>query len=153
MLRQISSALLCATLVVTPLYSAPVGQATSSKGAAITSPISILGKRYDFVFSKDAIYRLHFIDEKHLDVTVIADPSYKPGTVNHFESAITEIRPDVYIITWIEPATGNTVTHIDNFVKNIAYTNITDLASKAFWRMKGEIRPVKWSQPCRHLLW
>jgi hypothetical protein len=132
MLRHIFGAVLCTILAATPLYSARADQATSSKGAAVTSPISILGKRYDFVFSKDAIYRLHFIDEKHLDVTVVADPSYKPGTVNHFEPTITEIRPDVYMITWIEPATGNTVTHVDDFVKNIAYTNITDHASKAF---------------------
>lgn len=128
---------------ICPLYSARADQARSSKGATVTGPISILGKQYDFVFSKDAIYRLHFIDEKHLDVTVVADPSYKPGTLNHFETAITEIRPDVYMITWIEPATGNTVTHVDDFVTNVAYTNITDLASKAFWRMNGEIKPVK----------
>jgi hypothetical protein len=109
----------------------------------VSSPISILGKQYDFIFGKDAIYRLNFIDEKHLDVTVVADPSYEPGTVNHFETTITEIRPGIYMITWIEPATGNTVTHVDDFVKSVAYTNITDLASKSFWRMKGEIKPTK----------
>jgi hypothetical protein len=144
MLRNICGALLCTTaFAVTPLCSSRADEATSSKGATVISPFSMLGKQYDFVFSKDAIYRLNFINEKHLDVTVVADPSYKPGTVNHFESAITEIRPGIYMITWIEPATGNTVTHVDDFVKNIAYTNITDLASKSFWRMKGEIKPVR----------
>ncbi|CAG9933315.1 protein of unknown function [Candidatus Nitrotoga arctica] len=72
----------------------------------------------------------------------MADPSYPKGTLNHFEISMTEIRPNVYMVTWIEPATGNTVTHVEDFEKNIAYTNITDLASKGFWRLKGEIKPV-----------
>jgi hypothetical protein len=45
-------------------------------------------------------------------------------------------------VTWIEPATGNTVTHLDDFATNVAYTNITELKSKSFWRLKGEIRPL-----------
>ncbi|WP_275584288.1 MoaF-related domain-containing protein [Candidatus Nitrotoga arctica] len=92
--------------------------------------------------AKNAIYRLSFVDAQHLDVTVMADPSYPKGTLNHFEISMTEIRPNVYMVTWIEPATGNTVTHVEDFEKNIAYTNITDLASKGFWRLKGEIKPV-----------
>ena len=55
---------------------------------------------------------------------------------------MTEIRPDVYMVTWVEPATGNTVTHVQDYRENIAYTNITDLASKAFWRLKGAIKRV-----------
>ena len=37
---------------------------------------------------------------------------------------------------------GNTVTHVEDFANNIAYTNITDLATSGFWRLKGEIKPV-----------
>ena len=55
---------------------------------------------------------------------------------------MTEVTPDVYTVTWIEPATGNTVTHVEDFADNIAYTNITDLASRSFWRLKGTIRPA-----------
>ena len=108
----------------------------------MASRIQVVGKQFDFVFGKDAIYRLHFIDAGHLDVTVLADASYPEGTLNHFEISMTEIRPDVYVVIWIEPATGNTVTHVEDFANNIAYTNITDLASKGFWRLKGEIKPV-----------
>lgn len=52
----------------------------------------------------------------------MADASYPAGTLNHFEIAMTEIRPDVYIVTWIEPANGNTVTHVEDYANNIAYT-------------------------------
>lgn len=104
--------------------------------------VQVIGREFEFDFGEQAIYRLHFIDEGHLDVTVIADASYPSGTVNQFAIDLTEIRPDVYMITWIEPATGNTVTHVDDFAANVAYTNITDLASKGFWRLKGDIRPL-----------
>lgn len=104
--------------------------------------VQVIGNEFDFVFGENAIYRLHFIDAQHLDVTVMADSSYAKGTLNHFEIAMTEIRPDVSMVTWIEPQTGNTVTHIEDYEHNIAFTNITDLASKQFWCLKGAIHPV-----------
>ncbi len=104
--------------------------------------VQVIGSQFDFVFGGNAVYRLHFISAKQLDVTVVADPSYAKGTLNRFEIAMTEIRPDVYMVTWVESATGNTVTHIEDYERGIAFTNITDLASKQFWRLKGTIRPV-----------
>ena len=133
-----------AILMRTPLQTTAGAQAQPPNEAnPMQSHIQVIGRQFDFVFGKDAIYRLHFKDAGHLDVTVVADPSYPAGTLNHFEISMTEIRPDVYIATWIEPATGNTVTHVDDFANNVSYTHITDLASKGFWRMKGEIRPVR----------
>lgn len=108
----------------------------------MSGKVQVIGRQFDFVFGDNAIYRLHFIDAQRLDVTVMADPSYAKGTLNHFEIVMTEIRPDVYMVTWVEPKTGNTVTHIEDYERGIAFTNITDLASKQFWRLKGTIRPV-----------
>jgi hypothetical protein len=108
----------------------------------MSGKVQVIGRQFDFVFGDNAIYRLHFISAKQLDVTVVADPSYAKGTLNHFEIALTEIRPDVYIVTWVESATGNTVTHVEDYERGVAFTNITDLASKQFWRLKGTIRPV-----------
>lgn len=68
---------------------------------------------------------------------------YPAGTLNHFEIELNEIRPDLYQVTWVEPATGNTVTHIEDYANNRAWTNITDLASKGFWRLKGTIHPLE----------
>jgi hypothetical protein len=47
------------------------------------------------------------------------------------------------MITWIELATGNTVTPVDDRANSSAYTNITDLASKGCWRLKGAIRATR----------
>lgn len=105
--------------------------------------VQIIGRQFDFHFSDENIYRLNFLSAQKLDVMVVKDPGYASGTVNHFDIDMTEIKPDVYLITWIEPATGNTVTHVDDFENHISYTSITDLASGSFWRMKGRISPFE----------
>ena len=106
------------------------------------SAVQVMGREFEFNFGDQAVYRLRFIDVTHLDVTVVADTSYSAGTVNHFEIDMTEVRPDVYMVTCVEPATGNTVTHVDDFANSVAFTNITDLASNGFWRLRGTITPV-----------
>ena len=106
------------------------------------STVNVIGREFDFYFGQQAVHLVHFIDETHLDVIVVADAAYPAGTINPFEIEMTEVRPDVYMVTWIEPATGNTVTHVEDFVGNIVYTNITDLATKSFWGLKGTIKQV-----------
>ncbi len=66
-------------------------------------------------------------------MTVVEDANYAAGTVKHYTPQITHLQDTLYLITWVEEDTGNTVTHIDDFVRGISYTNITDLASKSFW--------------------
>jgi hypothetical protein len=43
--------------------------------------VQVIGREFDFDFGDQAVYRLHFIDETHLDVTVVADASYPAGTI------------------------------------------------------------------------
>ena len=109
----------------------------------MSKEIQVIGRTFVYDFGPNAIYKLYFVDPKHLEVTVVADASYPAGTLNKFQIDMNEIRPNVYMVTWIEPKTGNTVTHIEDYEQGIAFTNITDMASKQFWRLKGEIRPVE----------
>ena len=104
--------------------------------------MEIIGHKFNFHFGQNAVYQLHFIDAKHLDVTVMKDPNYATGTLNHFEIQMTEVRTNVYMVTWVEPDTKNTVTHLEDFENNIAYTNITDVASKQFYNLKGTIERI-----------
>ena len=106
----------------------------------MTGTIQVIGQTFDFIFSQESSYRLRFVDQHNLEVTVLADPGYPAGTINHFTIEMTELRPDIYMVTWIEPATGNTVTHVEDYQAGVVYTNITDLASKGFWRLKGAIQ-------------
>jgi hypothetical protein len=46
------------------------------------------------------------------------------------------------MITWTEPDTKNTVTHVYDFEKKVAYTNITDIKSKVFYNLKGTIQAL-----------
>ena len=108
----------------------------------MSEQIPVIGKRFLFDFGENAKYELDFNDAQSLIVTVVADPAYPPGTVNHFEIQRTEIRPDLYMVTWVEPETGNTVVHVQDFEHEIAYTNITDRASQAFRHLKGQITPM-----------
>jgi hypothetical protein len=72
-----------------------------------------------------------------LDPTLIdfSQPGYAPGM--DAQKVLAGLKS-----TWIEPDTGNTVTHVDDFENLIAHTNITDLASKGFWRLSGQIKPL-----------
>ena len=104
--------------------------------------IEIIGRKFNFHFGENAVYQLHFIDAKHLNVTVMKDPNYATGTLNHFEIQMTEVRPNVYMVTWVESDTKNTVTHLEDYENNIAYTNITNVASKQFYNLKGTIEKI-----------
>jgi hypothetical protein len=66
-----------------------------------------------------------------------------PAEIGHSEKvqiAITEVRPQVYMVAWKE-ATGSTVTHIEDHENGILYSNAT-LPDGSFYTMKGTIRPL-----------
>jgi MoaF N-terminal domain len=102
----------------------------------------LLGRKFLFDFGDNAKYELHFAAADALEVTVVADASYPTGTLNTFTIATTELRPDLYMVTWVEEDTGNTVTHVQDYENLVAYTNITDLASRGFWNLHGTITPI-----------
>lgn len=108
----------------------------------MTEQTKIIGQKFVFDFGDNAKYELHFIAEDKLDVTVVADANYPAGTLNKFNITRTQLRPDLYMVTWVEEDTGNTVTHVQDYGNMTAYTNITDLASRGFWNLKGQIIPV-----------
>lgn len=108
----------------------------------MTALIQIIGRQFVFDFGDNAKYELNFIAEDMLEVTVVADANYPAGTLNKFNITRTQLRPDLYMVTWVEEDTGNTVTHVQDFENLTAYTNITDLASRGFWNLKGQIIPV-----------
>ncbi|WP_211878464.1 MoaF-related domain-containing protein [Pseudarthrobacter albicanus] len=102
----------------------------------------IIGRKFVFDFGDDAKYELNFVAEDKLEVTVVADSSYPAGTLNKFDITRTQLRPDLYLVTWVEDDTGNTVTHVQDYANLTAYTSITDLASRGFWNLRGRIIPV-----------
>ena len=107
----------------------------------MTTPYEMVGKAYLFDFGRGAKYELRFLSASRLDVTVVEDANYPAGTLNRFTIEITPLRDRLYMVTWVEEDTGNTVTHVEDFANGVVWTNITDIASKGFWRLKGAITP------------
>jgi hypothetical protein len=46
------------------------------------------------------------------------------------------------MVTWAEPETGNTVVHVQDLAHEIAYANVTHLASRGFSKLTGQITPL-----------
>jgi hypothetical protein len=55
----------------------------------VSSTLTVIGRSFEFDFGEQAIYRLHFVDDTHLQVTVVADAFYPAGTVNDFATGAT----------------------------------------------------------------
>lgn len=100
---------------------------------------SLPGKSFLYDFGEGARYRLTFVDDTNLDVTVVEDSFFAPGTVNHCTVEITQLRDSLVMITWEEKESSNTVVHVDDFSSHVSYTNITTMSSGQFWRLKGTI--------------
>jgi hypothetical protein len=48
--------------------------------------IQVIGRRFNVDFCTSAVDELHFVDDAHLDATVVSDAAYSIGTQNHFGS-------------------------------------------------------------------
>jgi hypothetical protein len=46
------------------------------------------------------------------------------------------------MVTWAEPETGNTVVHVQDLAHEIAYANVTHLASRGVSKLTGQITPL-----------
>jgi phenolic acid decarboxylase len=64
----------------------------------------------------------------------------EPGHTEQVKITVAEVRPQVFMVAWKE-ATGATVTHLEDHLNGILYSNAT-LADGSFYPMKGTIRPL-----------
>ncbi|GAA4312701.1 hypothetical protein GCM10023149_08170 [Mucilaginibacter gynuensis] len=77
-------------------------------------------------------------DSLTFKITDGAGPA-EPGHTETVHIAISEVRPEVYMVAWKE-ATGATVTHVEDHENGILYSNAT-LPDGSFYTLKGTIRP------------
>lgn len=102
-------------------------------------PSNVIGTTYLFNFGDQAKYRLTTASPKVLRSEVVADSRLPAGTVNDFQIDRVELRPGLYLLSWTEPESGNTVTQVQDFAEHTAYVYITDRASSSLWCLKGTI--------------
>jgi len=101
---------------------------TACKQQAI---IPVVGHKFHADFSVFAV-ELFFESESKLTYT-----SLKSGVKETVAIKMTEIRTNVYMVTWQEQD-KTTVTHVEDFQNGIVYTNITQPTNE-FINLKGTL--------------
>jgi hypothetical protein len=100
--------------------------------------IPIVGHSFKADFG-NFVFKLRFDSEESMTYTALMkSDSGKSETVTIRK---TQLRPNVYMIYWKEKS-GNTVTHVEDFEKQIIYTNIT-VPNGNFINLKGTLTSLK----------
>jgi hypothetical protein len=101
--------------------------------------MEIIGKEYlvDFVMAKAV---LHFESENTLKFTITEKEGAKDNTTESVAIKLTQIRPQLLMVTWQE-ASGTTVSQVQDYEKGIIYSNWTQPGGE-FYNAQGTINPV-----------
>ncbi|NIG98215.1 MAG: hypothetical protein G5701_03070 [Serratia symbiotica] len=87
----------------------------------------------------DIEYKLDFPDNKTMTFTGIgADSLDDTETV---EYTAIKIRPQVYLVYWHEPKSGDNFVHIEDYLRGEVYTNIA-IKDGGFTHLKGRLKTV-----------
>lgn len=102
--------------------------------------IQVIGHKFKVDFGQMS-FLLHFESAEQLTWTTLSGgPAGDGETV---KITMTLIRPDVYMVYWVEPKhNGNTVTHVEDFANGVVYTNITT-PDNGFINLKGTLTLVE----------
>lgn len=99
--------------------------------------IPVTGHKFKVDFGVN-VFELNFTSDREMTFTVLKGDD--KGTSQTVAIDKTEIRPNVYMITWQEKNKA-TVTHVDDFEKETSYTNIT-MPDRTFIHLKGTLTPL-----------
>lgn len=113
----------------------------------MSDSMQVIGRTFHLEFAPNAVYRLHFLAPSRVVVSVVADATHPAGVSSELGMTMTEIRPNVYMVTWIEPKSGRAATHVEDFERGIAYTNVMDAATKRVLKLMGRIKAVPFPSP------
>lgn len=100
----------------------------------IEKKIDVIGNKFKADFGESA-FELNFESENQLTWRAFNNSSM--GAIETVKIQKTEIRPNVYMVTWKEKS-GTTVTHLEDFEKQTVYTNITT-PDHNFINLKGKL--------------
>lgn len=85
----------------------------------------------------DNLFELNFKDNKNMSFEGLSG-QFK-GDRDNVQYTAIEIRPQVYMVYWHEPATATNVVHIEDFAQHIVYTNIA-AKDGSFMHLKGTLQ-------------
>lgn len=104
-------------------------------------PAEIFGHTWKADFGQFA-FQLEF----HSDTSMSFRPFHADGSLGGamtVEITRTELRPDLWLVSWDEPTLQNTVVHIQDFEKGLVWTHISSLRQQDFLRFKGHL--TRWT--------
>lgn len=87
----------------------------------------------------DFAFRLDFTDSQTMTFTGNGPASQ--GITDTVRYTAVEIRPQVYMVYWHEPGTGDNVTHVQDYPRGIVYTNIAS-GDGSFTHLTGQIKII-----------
>lgn len=105
----------------------------------LKSPYPAIGRKVEVDFGTGK-FLLDFNDNKTMMFTGTAGGS--KNSTDTVEYTAVEVAKNVFMVYWHEPKLGSNVTHIQDYNKNIVYTNIAD-PDGSFKHLKGTIKIVK----------
>ncbi|CAK1276932.1 MBL fold metallo-hydrolase [Burkholderia pseudomallei] len=85
----------------------------------------------------DIGFRLDFKDDHTM--TFVGTAGQYQGATDTVEYKAMQIRPQVFMVYWHEPKSGDNVVHVEDFENGIVYTNIAHRNGE-FQHLKGTIR-------------
>ena len=83
---------------------------------------------------------LNFQSATSLTFTILEKDGYAVNTIETVEIKMTELRPQLFMVTWKEES-GTTVTQVQDYENEIIYSNWT-ISGGEFKNMKGTIKQI-----------
>lgn len=103
---------------------------------APAAPYPAAGKKVEVNFG-GSIFELTFTDDRHM--SFVGTTGQFKGATDSVEYVAKEIRPNLFMVYWHEPKTGDNVVHVQDFEKGVVHTNIASPDGK-FLHLDGTIR-------------
>ncbi|WP_241486068.1 MoaF-related domain-containing protein [Chryseobacterium angstadtii] len=85
-------------------------------------------------------FLLNFKDNKEMSFTGIS--GNVKGNTDTVQYTAVEIAKNIFMVYWHEPKLGSNVTHVQDYNKNIIYTNIAE-PNGSFTHLKGTLKILK----------
>lgn len=105
----------------------------------LKSPYPAIGHQVETYFGT-LKFTLDFKDNKEMSFTEIS--GNVKGNMDTVQYTAIELAKNVFMVYWHEPKSGSNVTHIQDYNKNIVYTNIAEPGG-AFRHLKGTLKILK----------
>lgn len=105
----------------------------------LKSPYPAIGNKVEVDFGT-LKFILDFKDNKEMSFTGVSENV--KGRTDTVQYTAVEVAKNVFMVYWHEPKLGSNVTHIQDYNKNIIYTNIAD-PNGTFTHLKGTLKILK----------